>query len=40
MNMKQGLKHGIASSSVENLVEDGVERTRLFSSSIDLILLF
>ena len=30
MNMKQGLKHGIISSSVENLVEDGVERNRLF----------
>ena len=30
MNMKQGLKHGRVSSSVENLVEDGVERTRFF----------
>ena len=35
--MKQGLKHGIVSSSVENLVEDGVEITRFFF--IDLILL-
>ena len=38
MNMKQGMKHGIVSSRVENLVEDGVERTRCFFF-IDLILL-
>ena len=30
MNMEQGLNHGIESFSVENLVEDGVERNRLF----------
>ena len=28
--MKQGLKHGTLSSSVENLVQDGVERARFF----------
>ena len=32
MNMKQGLKHGIESSHVENFVEDGVDRTRLIVS--------
>ena len=30
MNMKQRLEHGIESLSAENLVEDGVERIRLF----------
>ena len=40
MNMEQELKHGIlVSSNVENLVEDGVERTTLFLFHIDLILL-
>ena len=29
--MKKGLKHGIESSSVENLVEDEFERTIVFS---------
>ena len=38
MNMKQGLKHGIVSSSIENenLVEDGVESILLLVSIIIL----
>ena len=34
MNMKHGLKHGIVSSSVKNLAEYGVERTRCLCFSL------
>ena len=36
---ERGVKTWHSISSVENLVEDGVERTRLFFFSIDPILL-
>ena len=34
MNMKQKSKHGIVSSSVKNLAEYGVERTRCLCFSL------